>query len=127
MYLRLASISLLLSLFFFQSQGDLFRKHYEAANAAHRAGNFAGAEAEYNAIVAEAYEQLGKIYSAQGKYSNSIEAFESANAIRRSPTSVLIDLVDCIFSCWSVHKRHRTVATRYRARAEKCNSSPHAG
>ena len=91
MYLRLASISLLLSLFFFQSQGDLFRKHYEAANAAHRAGNVAGAEAEYNAIVAEAYEQVGKIYSAQGKYSNSIEAFESANAIRRSPTSVLID------------------------------------
>ena len=51
MYLRLASISLLLSLFFFQSQGDLFRKHYEAANAAHRAGNFAAAEAEFKAIL----------------------------------------------------------------------------
>ena len=92
MYLRFASISLLISLFFFQSQGDLFRKHYEAANAAHRAGNYAAAEAEFKAILAEAYERLGKIYSAEGKYQASIEAFESANTIRPSATDVLIDL-----------------------------------
>ena len=91
MFLRLASISLLISLFFFQSQGDLFRKHYEAANAAQRAGNYAAAEAEFKAILATAYEQLGKIYSAQGKYPASIEAFESANAIRPSANDVLID------------------------------------
>jgi tetratricopeptide (TPR) repeat protein len=82
MYLRFASISLLLSIFFFQSQGDLFRKHYEAANAAHRAGNYAAAEAEFKAILGEAYERLGKVYSAQGKYQASIEAFESANSTR---------------------------------------------
>src|ERR1044071_9728874 len=89
MYLRFASISLLLSIFFFQSQGDLFRKHYEAANAAHRAGSYAAAEAEFKAILGEAYERLGKNYSAQGKYQASIEAFESANTT--SPET-LIDL-----------------------------------
>ena len=67
MFLRLAPTLLLLFLFLYQSQSDLFRKHYEAANAAHRAGNYAAAEAEFKAILAESYERLGKIYSAQGK------------------------------------------------------------
>src|ERR1044071_3952360 len=92
MYLRFASISLLLSIFFFQSQGDLFRKHYEAANAAHRAGNYAAAEAEFKAILAEAYERLAKIYSAEGKYQAAIEAFESANVARPTSPEDLIDL-----------------------------------
>ena len=97
MYLRFASISLLLSLFFFQSQGDLFRKHYEAANAAHRAGNYAAAEAEFKAILAEAYERLGKIYSAQGKYQAAIEAFESGNTTQPGSTDALIDLAIAYF------------------------------
>ena len=97
MYLRFASISLLLSIFFFQSQGDLFRKHYEAANAAHRAGNYAAAEAEFKAILGEAYERLGKIYSAQGKYQSSIAAFESANATRSGSPDALIDLAIAYF------------------------------
>ena len=92
MYLRLASISLLFSLLFFQSQGDLFRQHYETANAAHRAGNYAAAETEFKAIIAESFERLGKVYSAQGKYQDSIDAFESANTVRHSSTEVLIDL-----------------------------------
>src|ERR1043165_5025741 len=92
MYLRFASICLLFSIFFFQSQGDLFRKHYEAANAAHRAGNYAAAEAEFKAILGEAYERLGRIYSAEGKYQASIEAFESANTTRPASTDALIDL-----------------------------------
>ena len=49
-------------------QADLFRKHYEAANAYHRAGNFAAAEAEFKVILGEAYERLGKVYSAQNNY-----------------------------------------------------------
>src|ERR1044071_6503326 len=92
MYLRFASISLLLSIFFFQSQSDLFRKHYEAANAAHRAGNYAAAEAEFKVILAQAYETLGKIYSAQGKYEASVAAFESGNALRPNSNAALIDL-----------------------------------
>ena len=66
------------SIYAFQS--DLFRKHYEAANAAHRAGNFAAAEAEFKVILGQAYETLGKIYSAEGKYEDSVAAFESGNA-----------------------------------------------
>jgi hypothetical protein len=69
MYLRAACLPLLLVSVFFQVQGDLFRRHYEAANAYHRAGNFAGAEAEFKVILGEAYHRLAKIYSAQGNSS----------------------------------------------------------
>src|ERR1051325_8159137 len=92
MYLRFASISLLLSIFFFQSQADLFRKRYEAATAAHRAGNYAAAEAEFKAILAEAYQRLGKIYSAQGNYQAAIDSFESANVTRPMSPEALIEL-----------------------------------
>jgi tetratricopeptide (TPR) repeat protein len=81
-----------LSLFFFQSQADLFRKHYEAANVYHRAGNFKAAEAEFKAILGEAYERLGKIYAAEGNYPASVNAFETAGALRPDSTSALIDL-----------------------------------
>jgi tetratricopeptide (TPR) repeat protein len=77
--------------FFFQSQ-DLFRKHYEAANAAHRAGHYDAAEAEFKVILGEAYEQLGKIYSAQGNYAASVSAFEAGNSMRTNSNPALIDL-----------------------------------
>jgi len=75
-----------------QAQSDLFRKHYEAANAAHRAGNYNAAESEFKIILGEAYETLAKIYSAQGNYQASAGAFETANSIRPNSTSALIDL-----------------------------------
>src|SRR6185369_5292326 len=78
------------SIYAFQS--DLFRKHYEAANAAHRAGNYAAAEAEFKVILGQAYETLGKIYSAEGKYEASVAAFESGNANRTTSNAGLIDL-----------------------------------
>ena len=77
--------------FFFQSQ-DLFRQHYEAANAAHRAGRYDVAEAEFKVILGEAYERLGKIYSAQGNYAASVSAFEAGNAARTNSNAALIDL-----------------------------------
>ncbi len=77
---------------FAQAQGDLFRKHYEAANAAHRAGNYAAAEAEFKLILAEASERLGKIYSAQGNYEASVASFETANSTRPGSSNALIDL-----------------------------------
>jgi tetratricopeptide (TPR) repeat protein len=92
MCLRLASLSFLLSVFFFPPQADLFRKHYDAANAYHRAGNYAAAEAEFKVILGEAYERLGKIYSAQGNYQPAISAFESARATWPNPTEGLVDL-----------------------------------
>ncbi|HEY4425019.1 MAG TPA: tetratricopeptide repeat protein, partial [Pyrinomonadaceae bacterium] len=78
------------SIYAFQS--DLFRKHYEAANAAHKAGNLDAAEAEFKVILGQAYETLGKIYSAQGKYDASVAAFESGNAMRPNSNAALIDL-----------------------------------
>ena len=97
MWLRLASIPLLLSLFIFQSQGDLFRKHYDAANAHHRAGNHAAAEGEFKIIMAEAYRRLGRIYTAQGNYQASVTALESAMAARPEATDALVDLAIAYF------------------------------
>src|SRR5215204_1827350 len=91
MYLRLGPL-VLLSLLLVPPQGDLFRKHYEAANTYHRAGNYAAAEAEFKIILAEAYERLGKLYSAQGNYQASVNAFDSSRTLRPSTTEGLIDL-----------------------------------
>src|SRR4029453_8580817 len=92
MCLRLASLPLLLSIFLFPPQGDLFRKHYEAANAYHRAGNYTAAEAEFKIILAGAYERLGKIYFPQGNYPGSVNAFETARSNGSDSTERLIDL-----------------------------------
>ena len=97
MYLRLASLPVLLLFFWFQSQGDLFRRHYEAANNYHRAGNFAAAENEFKAILGAAYHRLGKIYSAQSNYKASVSALESASALRPDSTEDLIDLAIAYF------------------------------
>ncbi len=88
----LCALGASLWLFFFPPQGDLFRKHYEAANAHHRARNYAAAEAEFKVILGEAYERLGKIYSAQHKYPAAVSAFQSASTARPNSTDGLIDL-----------------------------------
>jgi tetratricopeptide (TPR) repeat protein len=72
-------------------QQDLFRKHYEAANTYHRAGNHAAAEAEFKIILAEAYRRLGKIYSAQGNYPASVDAFEAANSAQPDSPEALVE------------------------------------
>src|SRR5829696_1798648 len=97
MCLRLASLPVLLSVFLFPPQADLFRKHYEAANAYHRAGNYTAAEAEFKVILGEAYERLGKIYSAQNDYQSSVIAFESARAMRPKATDGLVELAIAYF------------------------------
>ena len=61
MYLRFGPLAFLLLILLVPPQGDLFRKHYDAANAYHRAGNYPAAEAEFKLILGEAYERLGKI------------------------------------------------------------------
>jgi len=104
MCLRLASLFFLLSIFFFPPQADLFRKHYEAANAYHRAGNYAAAEAEFKVILAEAYERLGKVYSAQNNYPASVGAFESAGAMRPNSTDGLVELAIAYFHAGQYEK-----------------------
>jgi tetratricopeptide (TPR) repeat protein len=82
MFLRLVSLPVLLFIFFFQAPSDLFRKHYDAANAARRAGDFARAEAEFNIILGEAYHRLGKVYLAQSNYPASVATLESATSVQ---------------------------------------------
>jgi tetratricopeptide (TPR) repeat protein len=114
MFLRSAFLPLLLTVFTFQVQGDLFRRHYEAAQNYHRAGNFAAAEAEFKIIIAEANLRLGRIYSAQGNYSASIEALETATSIL-NVTPGLVDLSIAYFHLGQYQKAtavlQRAVAT----------------
>ena len=97
MCFRWASIPLFFSIFFFQQQPDLFRKHYDAATAAHRAGNYAAAEAEFRIILAEGYHRLGKVYLAQQRYQASVGALESAAAAQPTNTEPLVDLAIAYF------------------------------
>jgi tetratricopeptide (TPR) repeat protein len=92
MYLRSALLPLLLLVLPFQIQGDLFRRHYDAAEAHHRAGDFAAAEAEFKIILAEAYHRLGRVYSAQANYNASVLALESSVTARPNSPAALVDL-----------------------------------
>lgn len=92
MYLRSAFLPLLISVFLFQAQGDLFRRHYEAAQAYQRAGNFAAAESEFKIILAESNLLLGRVYSAEGKYTLAVDALKTATSLRADSTEGLVDL-----------------------------------
>ncbi len=92
MYLRSAFLPLLLTVSIFQAQGDLFRRHYEAAQTYHRAGNFAAAEAEFKIILAESYLRLGRIYSAQARQQQAADALKFATSLRPDSTDGLVDL-----------------------------------
>src|SRR6266852_3821607 len=89
-------LSLLLLSLVFQSPQDKLKQHYEAAEAQARAGNFAAAETEYTAILAEGYRAVGRIYAAQQKHKQAITALESATLYQ--PTSeTLSDLANTYF------------------------------
>src|SRR5215510_3337463 len=92
MYLRLAFLPFLLSSVFFQDPGDVFKRHYTEATRAQELRNFPLAEKEYNVILAEAYSRLGKVYSAQGNYTASVGAFESAARIHPDDLQGFVEL-----------------------------------
>src|SRR6266853_2002256 len=85
-------ISLLLLPLVFQSPQDRLKQHYEAAEAQARAGNFAGAETEYTAILAEGYRAIGRIYSTQQKHKQAIAALEAAALYQPNSDETLSDL-----------------------------------
>ena len=126
MCLRLASLPFLLSIFLFPPQADLFRKHYEAANAYHRAGNYAAAEAEFKVILSEAYERLGKVYSAQNNYQASVSAFESARAMRPDATDGLVELAIAYFHAGQYAKGIEPLQRVICSRCEKRDCASHA-
>ena len=92
MYLRAAFLPVLLFLIAFQVQDDAFRRHYDAAQRHHRDGDFAAAENEYKIILAEAYQRLGNVYSAQGNYNAAVTALETASQIQPKSAEGLIEL-----------------------------------
>jgi tetratricopeptide (TPR) repeat protein len=73
------------------------RQHYETAEARHRAGDLAAAEAEYAAILAEGYAKLGKIYARGGRYAEAVAALEAASRLRPDSAEVLVDLAIACF------------------------------
>lgn len=90
-------LSLLLLPLVFQSPPDRIKQHYEAAEAQARAGNFAGAETEYTAILAEGYRAVGRIYSAQQKHKQAIAALEAAALYQPASDETLSDLAVTYF------------------------------
>jgi len=92
MYLRSAFLPLLISVFIFQADADLFRRHYEAGQSYQRAGNFAAAETEYKFVLAESYLRLGRVYQAEGKYQLAADALKTATSMRTASNDGLVDL-----------------------------------
>jgi tetratricopeptide (TPR) repeat protein len=90
-------LSLLLLPLVFQSPQDRLKQHYEAAEAQARAGNFAGAETEYTAILAEGYRAVGRIYSAQQKHKKAVAALEAAALYQPASDETLSDLAITYF------------------------------
>jgi len=69
-------LSLLLLPLVFQSPQDRLKQHYEVAEAQARAGNFAAAETEYTAILAEGYRAIGCL-STQQSHKSPIARYPS--------------------------------------------------
>jgi tetratricopeptide (TPR) repeat protein len=104
MYLRSATFPLLVLLVVFQSPQDSIQKHYQAAESYRLAGNLAGAELEFAAILAEAYGRLGKIYSARKQYPQAIKVLESAAVSGPDSQDVLLDLAIAYFDAGEYRK-----------------------
>ncbi|MGI9069356.1 MAG: tetratricopeptide repeat protein [Pyrinomonadaceae bacterium] len=104
MYLRSTIFPLLVLLVVFQSPQDSIRQHYQAAEAHRLAGNLAGAESEFAAILAEAYGRLGKIYSARKQYQEAITILESAASRAPDSQEVLLDLAIAYFDAGQYQK-----------------------
>ena len=95
MYLRVVLLVLLWVPF--QSPQEQFRQRFEAAEAQRVAGNIDKAENEYVAILADAYQKLGRTYSAQGDHRAAVTVLEEA--VRRRPNSPAGDSYE--FLPWS--------------------------
>ena len=88
---------LLLSPLPIQTPLDSIQQHYEKAEALRRAGNLSAAEAEYTAILGEAYYKLGRVRLVQPDYSESVIALEAASAYRPDSNVILVDLAIAYF------------------------------
>jgi tetratricopeptide (TPR) repeat protein len=76
---------------------DYFQLHYEKAEALRRSGNLDGAEAEFKAILGEAYSKLGEAASIQANYAEAVSALEAAAGYRGESSETLVDLAIAYF------------------------------
>src|SRR6266545_4085796 len=83
---------------------DPLRRHYDAAEAHRRAGNLAAAEAEFTAILTEAYSRLGKIHTAQKAYAKAISDFEAAALNQPDSQEILVGLAIAYFDAGQYEK-----------------------
>ncbi|MGH9970661.1 MAG: tetratricopeptide repeat protein, partial [Pyrinomonadaceae bacterium] len=104
MYLRSQLFPLLCLLVVFQSPQDSIRRHYQTAEAHRLAGNLGAAEAEFKAILAEAYGRLGKIYSARKQYKEAIAVLDSSAIHQPDSEEVLVDLAIAYFDAGQYEK-----------------------
>jgi len=80
-----------------QTPRDSIQLHYEKAETLRRSGNFSAAEAEYTAILGEAYYKLGRARLAQSNYAGSVDALEAAANYNTQSDEVLIELAIAYF------------------------------
>lgn len=92
MFSGFACFLLFFSLLLPQVPRDSIQLHYEKAEALRRAGNLVAAEAEYTAILREAYYKLGRIRLAQPNYPESVSVLEAAAGYQPDANEVLVDL-----------------------------------
>src|SRR5207302_10981675 len=97
-------VPLLLFIFVFQSPQDRVQRHFQSAETRRRAGDLAGAEQEYKAVLAEGYGKLGKIYATEKKYQQAIDALESARLHGPESEALLIDLAIAYFDAEQYEK-----------------------
>jgi tetratricopeptide (TPR) repeat protein len=107
-----------------QGPAETVRGHYEAAEAKRRAGDLAGAEAEFTAILAEGYHRVGRVYLAQSNPAAALAALESAAAYRPDSSEVLVDLAIADFRL-ARYDKAREVLGRVLAREPRNPAARH--
>ncbi len=94
-----------------QATPNSIRQHYEAAEAKRAAGNLAGAEAEYVAILAEGYDRLGTIYAGEKQYNEAIKSLEAANRYQPNSPELLVRLAIAYFETEQYEKAFASLQT----------------
>jgi tetratricopeptide (TPR) repeat protein len=111
MFSGVALFLVLFSLLPIQTSRGSFQIHHEKAEALRRSGNLSGAEAEYKAILGEAYHRLGRVSSAERNYAAAINAFEVAVGYLPDSDELLIDLAIAYFHAEQYAKALKPLTT----------------
>jgi tetratricopeptide (TPR) repeat protein len=110
MHFGVACLLLFVSLLPIQGPGDSIQSHYEKAEALRSRGDLVGAEAEYAAILGQAYRQLGRVRSAQANYSAAVKMLETALTYPPESDETLIDLAIAYFRAEEYEKALTTLS-----------------